>query len=173
MLDRLYLRLNIGAWLRSVSDVEPSIRPYQALAVVGFTSFWARLSWGNVALPPFWDWVFAGLCLAAVLGLAAGAARRRELPLVRRRSLWLFVVAVVAGALALVARLHPLPPADIDAYIPRGRYMFWAMAPVICLLALGLQQLVPARWRASSLWGLVALLAVCNITALATLMYAY
>lgn len=172
-LDRLYLRLNIAAWLRSASDLAASIGPYQALAVVGFTSFWARLSWGNVALPPLWDWLFAGLCLAAVIGLIAGVPRWRQLSLAQRRSLWLFVTAVLAGALALVARLHPLPPPPIDAYIPRGRYMFWAMVPTIWLLALGVLQLVPARWRSLSLWGLVVLLAVCNLTALATLASAY
>jgi hypothetical protein len=77
------------------------------------------------------------------------------------------------GVLTLAARLHPLPPADTAAYIPRGRYMFWAMVPVLWLLAVGLQQLFPPRWRDRSLWGLVALLAVCNLTALATLVYTY
>lgn len=172
-LDHLYLRLDIGAWLRSVSDIAGSIRLYQALAFVGFTSFWARLSWGNVALPELWDWLFAGLCLAAVIGLAAGARRWRELSLVRQRNLWLFLVAVLTGCLALVARLHPLPPADFEAYIPRGRYLFWAMVPVIWLLALGLQQLAPPRWRNASLWFLVTFLGMCNLTALVMLMYTY
>jgi 4-amino-4-deoxy-L-arabinose transferase-like glycosyltransferase len=172
-LDRLYLRLNINAWMRSVSDLSGSIRPYQALAVVGFTSFWVRLSWGNVALPPLWGWLFAGLCLASVIGLVAGAPRLRALPLVQRRSLWLFVVAVIMGALSLAARLHPLPPADIDAYIPRGRYMFWTMVPVVWLLVFGLQQLVPQRWRSYVLYGLAGFMAAANLTALWMLLATY
>ena len=114
--------------------------------------------------------------IGKILGAIAGeklAGRNRKLtgalvgaavPVIAKRGL---------GTLALVARLHPLPPAGVDAYIPRGRYMFWAMLPAIWLLALGLQQLAPARWRSHSLWGLVAVLAVSNLTALATLVQVF
>ncbi|GAB4428598.1 MAG: glycosyltransferase family 39 protein [Chloroflexi bacterium OHK40] len=168
-LDQRYLRLSLDAWLRSVSDIAAAIQPSQALVVVGFTSFWGRLSWGNVALPAPLDGVFAVLCLAAGCGLLLGLLRGREEPLVERRIRWIFVVAVAVGVLALFARLHPLPPPGVDAYIPRGRYLFWAIVPVVYLMAYGIQHLVPERWRGLSLWVLAGVLALSNLVALATL----
>ena len=173
-VDRQYLRLDLASWFRSVSDLTLAGQRYQLLAGVGFVSFWARLSWGNVALPPAWDWLFAGLVFASLLGLAVGMPRARaELPLWQRRCLWLFALTVTVACLALVARLHPLPPIDQPIYVPRGRYVFWAIVPVTCLLCLGLQWLLPLRWRSLGLWALVAFFAVTDVTAIAALANAY
>jgi len=173
-VDRQYLRLDLGSWFRSVSDLTLAGQRYQLLASVGFVSFWARLSWGNVALPPAWDWLFAGLVFASLLGLVVGARRASAtFPLWQRRCLWLFALTVTVACLALVARLHPLPPVDQPIYVPRGRYVFWAIVPVTCLLCLGLQWLSPLRWRSLGLWALVAFFAVTDVTALAALAYAY
>lgn len=173
-LDRLYLRLSLDSWLRSVGEIELALPLYMATARVGFSSFWARLSWGDVALPPLWDWLFAGLAGAALIGLVVGALRYgRALPLWQRRCAWLFVLAVTSGCLAMLARLHPLPGPEVTAYIPRGRYMFWAMVPVIWLLALGLQWLAPARWRRHMPWLLVGFFVVTDIVAVGALLYAF
>jgi hypothetical protein len=172
-VDKLYLRLDLAGWIRSVSDLERASRPYQALVIVGFTSFWGRLSWGNVALPQYLEWLFVALTASAVVGLLMAIPRWRGVALVRRRSLWLFAAAVLTGLLALAARLHPLPGGDSDAYIPRGRYVFWALAPVLWLLVLGLRQLVPAGWRGALVWGLVAVFALYDLMALVTLLQAF
>jgi hypothetical protein len=173
-LDRLYLRLSLDSWLRSVGDVERAQQLYLATAWVGFTSFWARLSWGNVALPSLWDWLFVGLVCAALVGLLLGALRGGgALPLWQRRCIWLFVFAVGSGCLAMLARLHPLPGPEVTVYIPRGRYMFWAMVPAIWLLALGLQRLTPARWRARTPWLLVGFFVAADIAAIGALLYAF
>jgi len=173
-LDRQYLRLDLASWFRSVSDMTLAGQRYQLLASVGFVSFWARLSWGNVALPPAWDWLFAGLVFGSLLGLVVGARRASaQFPLWQRRCLWLFALTITVACLALVARLHPLPPIDQPIYVPRGRYVFWAILPVTCLLCLGYQWLLPLRWRSLGLWALVAFFAVTDITALAVLANAY
>jgi 4-amino-4-deoxy-L-arabinose transferase-like glycosyltransferase len=173
-LDKTYLRLDLDAWFRSVSDASLIGQRYQLLAMVGFSSFWARLSWGNVALPPLWEWLFLGLALGSLIGLAGGLWReRRKMPLWQRRCIWLFLITVGVACLALVARLHPLPPIEQQIYVPRGRYLFWAMVPVICLICLGVQWFLPLRLRSRSLWILLACFAVTDCVAIGTLAYAF
>jgi hypothetical protein len=173
-LDQVYLRLDLEQWLRSVANVERAGQLYLATALVGFSSFWGRLSWGDVALAPAWDWLFAWLAAAAAIGLIVGAIRGEPtLPLWQRRCIWLFLVAVVSGCLAMLARLHPLPPPEVAIYIPRGRYMFWAMIPAIWLLALGVQRLVPASWRARMPWLLVVFFVAADLSAMAALFDAF
>jgi hypothetical protein len=147
-LDRSYLRLNLDAWIESVTDVDRIGGRYQILVGVAFTSFWGRFSWGSLAVAPAWDASLALLVLAATVGLAVGAFRIAPgLPLWQRRCLLLFVTAVLVAWLSVFVRLHPLPAVTQPIYVPRGRYMFWAIVPHIWLLALGLLWLVPLRWR--------------------------
>lgn len=166
-LDAAYLRLNLDEWVRSVSDLERIGARYRTTAAVVFTSFWTRFGWGHVTAGPGWDGVFAGLTLAAWVGLARGAwATRRSAVLWRRRCGWLLVGAVALGWLAVFARLHPLPPVEWEIYIPRGRYMFWAMAAHLWMLLRGLQWLGPSRWRAWVPWGLVAFFVLFDVVAI-------
>ena len=111
------------------------------------------------------------LALAALLGLARGffLRARQAVPLWRRRCLWLFFGAVTLGWMALFARLHPLPPLEVGVYIPRGRYMFWAIVPTLWLLLLGLRFLLPAGWRLAGTWLLVALMLMFDLVALVTI----
>ncbi len=66
-------------------------------------------------------------------------------------------------------RLHPLPPLEVGVYIPRGRYMFWAIVPTLWLLLLGLRFLLPAGWRPAGTWLLVALMLIFDLVALVTI----
>ncbi len=169
-LDAAYVRLDINNWIRSVSDLDLIGQRYQTLIVVGFTSFWARFAWGHVSAGAAWDWVFVVLTLAALIGLARGCLTARQaLPLWQRRCVWLFFGAVTLAWMALVARIHPLPPLEFGVYVPRGRYMFWAIAPALWLLLLGLRFLLPAGWRAAGTWLLVALFVIFDLVALVTI----
>ncbi|MCS6880090.1 MAG: glycosyltransferase family 39 protein [Oscillochloridaceae bacterium] len=169
-LDAAYLRLDIDNWIRSVSDPDLIGERYRYLIYVAFTSFWARFSWGQASAGPVWDWVFAFLALAAMLGLARGfLTARRALPLWQQRCMWLFFGAVTLGWMALFARLHPLPPLEFEVYIPRGRYMFWAIVPTLWLLLVGLRLLLPAGWRIAGTWLLVALFVIFDLVALVTI----
>lgn len=159
-LDRVYLRLNIEAWISSLTDPSRIGGRYLVLATVAFTGFWARYGWGNVAPWPVWDMALAGFVLAAVVGLCYGFMRHAvQLPLWQRRALLLMFLATSMAWLSLVARLHPLPPIEQPIYVPRGRYMFWAIVPHVWLFVLGLRWLISERWRQSATLGLVALFA--------------
>lgn len=169
-IDTAYLRLDLDNWIRSVSDPALIGRRYEALVVVAFTSFWNRFGWGDITAGQGWDWGFAVLALAALLGLARGLLTARDqVQLWQQRTIWLFFIAVILGWAAIFARLHPLPPLEVTVYVPRGRYMFWALAPTLWLMLLGLQLLLPARWRPHSRWALVALFAVFDLVALVAL----
>ncbi len=169
-LDAAYVRLDIDNWIRSISDPDLIGPRYQTLMVVAFTSFWNRFAWGHVSAGNVWDWIFAILTLAALLGLARGFLTARQAsPLWQRRCVWLCFGAVTVAWMALVARLHPLPPLEFGVYIPRGRYMFWAIAPALWLLLLGLRFLLPAAWRSGGTWLLVGLFVIFDLVALVTI----
>ena len=147
-LDKSYLRLYLDSWVRSVSDMERANGLYQLLLTVSFTSFWARFGWGNIMIGSWADWTMAGICIACGVGMMIQGWRDRgQLSLAQRRCIWLFLMIVIIGCLSLVARLHPLPRVGIPLYIPRGRYIFAVMLPVIWLIVVGWQGLTPDRWK--------------------------
>ncbi len=173
-LEREYLRVQLDAWWASWLDWERAWPWYRLTVEVAHTHFWVRLAWGHVAvLPPFGDWLFAGLSLGALIGLLRGMPGWRN-PLTRwqQRWLWLCLLAVIVAWFTLLARLHPLPETS-RPYIPRGRYLYWAMIPTIWLLALGWQQLWPERWRSHTPYVLVAIFGIVDLAAIWTLITFY
>lgn len=147
-IDSSYLRLGLDAWVRSATNTTQAGGIYQLLLVVGFTSFWARFGWGNVIIGAWADWMLAGICILCGVGLLIQARRGRGLmSLWQKRCIWLFLIAVVLGILSMIARIYPLPAPGVIPYIPRGRYIFTMMLPVIWLIALGWQGLLPDRWK--------------------------
>ncbi|MDW8403886.1 glycosyltransferase family 39 protein [Chloroflexus sp.] len=170
-----YLRLDVAAWIASALEWERSLSWYRVTLVVGHTHFWARLSWGNVAvLAPYSDWIFAGLCFGALAGLARSAVTRpRTRPLWQQRWIWVCVVSVTLAWLVLFGRLHPLPEAGSWVYIPRGRYLYWAMMPTMWLLVFGWQHLWPVRWHTQMLLGLIILFVMFDGAAIITLLSHY
>ncbi len=157
-IDTSYLRLDLDHWIRSVSNTAQSSYPYQQLMIIGFTSFWTRFSWDQVEIGPWADWTMAGICVVCGVGIFIQDWRTRGTLLVwQHRCIWLFLIMIILGVLSLIARLHPLPSPGMKLYIPTGRYIFTIMLPVIWLVALGWQGLLPARWQP---YGLFALLGV-------------
>ncbi len=174
MLEQHYLRTDIMAWLVSWLDWERAWPWYRITIEVAHNHFWVRLAWGHIAvLPPIGDWLFIGLSIVALIGLLRGwLVWRGELPLWQQRWLWLCLVVVVVAWIVLLGRLHPLPEQG-RPYIPRGRYLYWAMLPTIWLLASGWQMLWPERWRLVALYALVVMFALIDLAALVTLVTFY
>lgn len=165
-LDERYLRLYADQRVRSFTDLTLIGDLYKTLVVVAFSGLYGHFGWGQIALAPAWIWALAGLSLAAAVGLIVGGLRSSgELTLWQRRSLWLFLIMVSVAWFSLFVRLHPIPPPNIPIYIPRARYMFWAMLPTLWLLALGLSWATPERWRRLTPYALVALFACLTLTA--------
>jgi hypothetical protein len=147
-LDASYLRLDLDRLVRSISDWNNSAAIYPNMINVAFTSFWAVYGWGDVHMGPFWVWTFVGLSAVATAGFmiwALGEGRRWALW--QRRVVLMFLAVVTMGWVALVLRLHPLPPYGEYFYLPRGRYMFGALPATVCLLALGAIGIAPKGWR--------------------------
>lgn len=173
-IERDYLRIPLVPWLMSWNEWERAWPWYQRTLEVAHSHFWIRLAWGHIPVwPPVGDWLFAGLSTAAIIGLLRGAFTwPATLSLWQRRWLWLCLLAVVVAWFALFGRLHPLPP-EGRPYIPRGRYLYWAMVPTIWLAALGWQHLWPERWRPYTPYGLLVILAVFDVAALIALVSFY
>ncbi|WP_322511288.1 glycosyltransferase family 39 protein [Chloroflexus sp.] len=173
-IERDYLRIPIVPWLVSWADWERAWPWYQRTIEIAHNHFWVRLAWGHIPVwPPVGDWFYAGLSLAAIIGLWRGTfSWPATLPLWQQRWLWLCLLAVIVAWLALFGRLHPLP-LEGRPYIPRGRYLYWAMVPAIWLLALGWQHLWPERWRPYTPFILVSTFAVFDVAALIALITFY
>jgi hypothetical protein len=115
-----------------------------------------------VAIGAWADWTLRAVVLASVVGLTVAAVRARRVPASwRRRVAWLFVVTILVAWLAALVRFE----AQESLYVPRGRYMHLAIVPTIWLLALGIEQLVPLRWRTHSLFALTLLFGLIDIAA--------
>lgn len=148
-IDDAYLRLDIDRLVHSVTDWGNSAAVYPEMISVAFVSFWAIYGWGAVLIAPQLVWTMVAVSAAALAGLARLAFRRAgpPMPLWQRRSYWMLAAAVIAGCLAMVLRLHPLPPYGDYFYLPRGRYLFGSLAATIALIALGLSALAPRGRR--------------------------
>jgi 4-amino-4-deoxy-L-arabinose transferase-like glycosyltransferase len=147
-LDGAYLRLNLDQLVRSLSDWNNSAEVYPNMVNVAFTSFWAVYGWGDVHMGRPWVWTFVGLSIIVAVGFGLWALRHgRRMALWQRRVVLMFLAVAAMGWLALVLRLHPLPPYGDYFYLPRGRYMFGALPATVWLFALGALGLAPAGWR--------------------------
>lgn len=157
-VDEAYLRLDIDRMIHSLTDWGNSAPVYPELISVAFISFWAMYGWGNVLLSSLWVWVMLGVSAAALAGLAGRILRRAPpMPLWQRRSYWMFGALVLTGCVAMVLRLHPLPPYGDYFYLPRGRYLFGSLAATLALIALGVSSLVPRGRRDAAVVALCAL----------------
>jgi hypothetical protein len=165
-LSRTYLRTSVDEVVRSLSDPTLVGDRYWTLLRVAFSGYYTHFAWGNLALHPAWALSLALLSLVALGGLVIGGARMgAELPLWQRRCFWVFLMSVAVAWISLFLRLHPLPSLDQPVYIPRARYMFWAIVPTLWLLVLGLSWATPMRWRRLVLAGVVVLFVCLNLAA--------
>lgn len=173
-IDQAYLRLNVNALIHSLTDWERSQPAYAILLPLGFFSFWQHMSWGSVTLPPAWNWATLGLALAAAAGLLVQVRRMAgSLARWQQRCIWLFFWITVTAWLALLVRVHPLPPPGEWFYVPRGRYMHQTMIPVAWLMLWGLLGLAPRRWQPLVAGGLMLYFVALGLFGLATLVGVY
>jgi hypothetical protein len=156
-LDAAYLRLDIDRLVHSLTDWNNSAAVYPAFLFVAFTSFWAAYGWGEVAISPLWVWTILAVSAAALVGLARVALRRGPaLALWQRRSYWLLAAVAATGCVAMLLRLHPLPPYGDYFYLPRGRYLFGSLAATMALIGLGIAALAPPGRRDAAALALCA-----------------
>jgi hypothetical protein len=157
-IDRRYLRLGLDQGVLAAARW----RSYPLLFDVLFTSFWVRFGWGGVAIGAWAEWALRVVVLAGVAGLIVAALRRDTTgELWRRRVAWLFGITVAVAWLAAVVRFE----AQEAFYVPRGRYIHLAIVPTIWLLILGIERLVPQRWRMTTLFALTLLFIVIDTAA--------
>ncbi len=155
-IDNSYLRLELDKWVRSASNTAQTGEIYLRLLNVGFTSFWTRFGWGHVMIGLWADWVMAGICIVCGVGLIIQIWRLRgQLQIWQRRCIWLFLIMIILGVLSMITRLHPLPPPGVSPYIPTGRYIFTIILPVIWMIVLGWQGLLPTRWKPHGMFSLL------------------
>jgi hypothetical protein len=127
-----------------------------------FTSFWARFGWGQVAIGAWADWALRAVVLAGGTGLIVAIIRPDGASaLWQRRIVWLFIATMVVAWLAAIVRYET----QEGFYVPRGRYIHLAIVPTIWLLMLGVERLVPRRWRAQSLFALTSLFVLIDTAA--------
>jgi hypothetical protein len=164
-LDAAYLRLNIDLWLISVSDWQRSLPLYQRAMERLFAGYWIWFSWGQFDAGAFWIWLFRVLVPLCGLGLIRSAiVYRGAVELWQQRVIWAFFVTVLAATIAALLRIHPLPPEGQFSFLTSGRYTFFVITPLLWLLALGWQNLMPASWRPYSLPMLIALFVIFDIS---------
>jgi hypothetical protein len=167
--DRQYLRLALDriVVLPNWGDIS---RTYPGLFDILFRSFWMGFGWGAVEPGRGWDWALRVVVVAALIGLLLAALRaRRAVALWQRRVLWLFFATTVAAWLAIIARFAT----EQSSYIPRGRYMHLALVPTVWLLVLGVERLVPSRWRAHALIALALFFAVLDTVSWAEILIGF
>ncbi len=173
-LDQTYLRLQIDNTFRSLLDWQNSRQIYPQLLQVVFFSFWVRLGWGHVSLGWPGDLLILVIVVAGGTGLIKqGAHLRHTLTLWQQRCILLFSVTAVVALLATMVRVHPLPPPGSWVYIPVGRYMHLVLLPIVWLLVLGIQGLLPQRWQPVALFSLVGGFVVLDIFAWAVILPTY
>ncbi len=172
-LDDRYLHFYLDATVHSLADLPNSLPTYAQLAEVIPLTYWATLAWGHVRIGQGWYLLIMALLALAGSGLLLAAWRPENLPLWRRRTIWLFFATLLVGLIAVSVRVHPLPPYANHSYIPHGRYLFGGLAGMVILLLFGLQRLAPIHRRPLVALGTTACFMLINFAGLAAVISYY
>ena len=125
---------------------------------VQFRSFWGVFGWMNLPMPSWLYGAFRILCLLSLLGLGLFALRGQfsKLSRFQRKALILLgfiVLAQEAYMIGIITRCN--------ASCYQGRYIFPIIAPLMIIMSLGLNSLLPKRLTVSLATGIsLALMAV-------------
>ncbi len=120
-----------------------------------FRSFWAWPGQWILPLHPFWYWVWAGVCLLALVGLGLLVVTHRRLVFLAREQPRLQALAVLAVAIVVSVGVLLAWDAVSNSIVYRqGRSIFPVIVPVSLFLMLGWRQLMPRRWRGPGLLAL-------------------
>jgi 4-amino-4-deoxy-L-arabinose transferase-like glycosyltransferase len=168
-LDRRFLRLGLEHFVASFMEGRQGQRDYPLLFQILFSSFWLGFGWGKVPVGWGWEWALRGVTLVSIAGLISYSIRRYGAAIWQQRVIWLFGITIFVAVLAVVIRFE----AEQTSYIPRGRYLHLAIVPVVWLLTLGFERLLPSRWRAHSLLGLVVFFALLDVVSWANVLSSF
>lgn len=145
-------------------------------AELGFIvkTLWAAFGWGDVFLADGWYWLAAALSGMAILGLAkaggqhiAGPSRFASW---QTQSLACLALAIPLAWAPLLARMIFLPFATFW----HGRSLLTLLIPLSVFFLLGLKEMIPRRFQALSIHGLLAGLFLLDAASLSlTLIFYY
>lgn len=170
-LDEVYLRFYVDATIQSISDLQRSGWVYPILMPRIFFSFWQRMAWGHVTVPPLWDLATLGICVLAIIGLVVAMVRENAvLPLWQRRTIWMCVLAALVAWAATILRIHPVPAYQMAWHWPVGRYMHIVFVPVILLVVYGWSSLFPRPRRPVSVVVLISYFFLLHTTVWAVIL---
>ena len=173
-LDRSYLRLDLARFVASLSDIPAGLAVYPNLMYRLFASFWMRYSWGHIRMGSGWELAMIGVAGSCAAGLLIRGVRTyRQVGMIEQRWIWLLLVTALAATIMTSLRIHPLPIYGGYSYVPVGRYIYVAIIPVLWLMALGAEALVPRRWAHYALWLLVGVMLCLDIAAWAVVIPSY
>lgn len=168
LLDSAYLRLDLDRLVHSLSDWRNSLPVYREFFTVAFVTHWGTYGWGDVHLGPLWVWTMLILSAASLVGLARWALQGGQgATLWQRRCYGMFAALAAVGCVAMLFRLHPLPPYGDYFYLPRGRYLYGMLAATIALLLLGLSALLPEQRRDQGMLALCGLFVLVDTLGMA------
>ncbi len=131
------------------------------MLVYGFRTFWASFGWGNVEAASWVYWLWAGLCLAGLVGFLAWLGSN---PGRGRRWAGILLLVQIGFSVALPMYRELLHGQEFL----RGRYLLPILPAVSVVVALGVLIWLRPRWQINAARGLiVSMLALAVITPLA------
>jgi hypothetical protein len=133
-----------------------------------YSELLGRFAWNQVGLPAPLYYLLAVVTLAAITGCVIRLIRFARS--VRGRPPWqgavlgMLGVAFVISWLGAVLHVHPVF-VTVGIYWPVARYATVAIIPTAMVICLGLDALVPYRWKGVAAW--IGLLAILTLDAVA------
>ena len=135
-----------------------------------FVTFWGRFGSLNVTMPSWWDAVWKYAALLSLAGLVLFFVHCRQvIPECSRRHKAYFWLLVAGLALAVAQVMSPLFSRPDPNWLPQGRFLFTAIAPIAVLLYTGWLTLTPARFRGWLFYAILAGMLFMDTVALLTL----
>jgi hypothetical protein len=113
------------------------------------STFWGRFGSLRVHMPAWWEWIWHGLALLALGGLLNLALRRGNHLIAWQAAKGVLFTAAAALVLLLAQVVAPLLNRPDPNWLPQGRFLLPAIAPIALLLYTGWQALLPRAWGRS------------------------
>ncbi len=133
------------------------------VALWTWCSFWGVLGQANQFMPA-WFYLMGGvltMCTTAGCARLWWCSRRGEsgMDVTQRQMLLLFALALAVALIAFVKF-------NADFFQAQARYLFTAIAPIVCFSALGWRELVPRRMRPYALAAVIVCMLGMSVCAL-------
>ena len=136
---------SLGANLATYANHDPLIgfRWWRDGLAYAWTTFWARIGWGDLHLP---EWIYQWLALLVVIAVIGLARQWPAFNRPMRAKVVALLLAVLVSAMALIGYITFSPTGA------QGRYAYPSLAAFATLIVLGLCGLIPARRHSWLRW---------------------